>query len=65
VNRNQLLDVGVHGHCGFLGLHFLYLERAGKMAQRVKVLAAKPHDLSLIPGTNMIEGANQFKKIIL
>ena len=28
---------------------------AGKMAQQVKVLAAKPGDLSLIPGTHMLK----------
>lgn len=30
--------------------------RASQVAQWVKVLAAKPEDLSLIPGTPMVEG---------
>lgn len=30
-------------------------QRAGEMAQRVKVLTAEPEDLSLIPGTHLVE----------
>lgn len=36
---------------------------AGEMAQRVKGLAAKPEDLSLIPGT--VEGKNRLLKAVL
>lgn len=32
---------------------------AGEMAQRVKVLATKADDLSLIPSTHIVEGVNQ------
>lgn len=34
------------------------LLRAGKMAQRVEVLATKPDNLSSIPVTSMVEGEN-------
>ena len=34
------------------------LSEAGKMAQGVTALAAKPDDLSSIPGTLMVEGKN-------
>ena len=32
---------------------------AGEMAQWIKVLAAKPVDLSLIPGNLIVKGENQ------
>lgn len=35
------------------------------MAQLLKVLAAKPDDLSLIPGTHMVEGKNQRPQVVL
>jgi hypothetical protein len=38
---------------------------AGYMAQWVKVLAAKPEDLSLISGTQMVEGVNQPLQVVL
>jgi hypothetical protein len=31
---------------------------AGKLAQWVKVLAAKPGDIGSIPGTHMVEGGS-------
>lgn len=37
--------------------------RAGKMAQRFKVLSAKP--LNSIPGTHIMEGENQFQQVVL
>lgn len=33
-------------------------EGSGKMAQWVKILAAKPDNLSSIPGTHVVEGEN-------
>ena len=35
-------------------------ERVSERAQRVKDLAAKPDDLSSMPGTDVIENENQF-----
>ena len=35
------------------------------MIQQVKVLAVMPDDLSLIPGTHMVEGENQLHKAVL
>lgn len=40
-------------------------ERASKMAQWVKVLAAKPKYLSSIPETHMMKGKNQGIQIVL
>ena len=40
-------------------------KRAVKMAQRVKVLAAKPEGLDLIPGTYLVEGGNGPQRIVL
>lgn len=34
-------------------------QRAVTMVRRRKVIATKPDDLSLVPGTHMIEGENQ------
>lgn len=34
-------------------------QRAVKLVQRRKVIATKPDDLSLVPGTPMVEGENQ------
>lgn len=39
--------------------------RTIKMAQWVKVFAAKPEDLSSIPGTYMIKGENLLPKVVL
>jgi hypothetical protein len=39
--------------------------KAGKMAQWVNLLHAKPDDLNLIPGTYMVEGKNRLPKIFL
>lgn len=38
---------------------------ASKMAQQGKALAAKPDDLSSIPGTLLVEGESQSPKVIL
>lgn len=38
---------------------------AGKMAQQIKPLASKPHDLSLIPAMHLIEGENLITKVVL
>lgn len=35
------------------------------MAQLVRLLATKPDDLSLIPGTYMAEGKNQLPRVVL
>lgn len=41
------------------GIDTITIKRgSGKMAQQVKALAAKPHDLNLIPKTQKIEGGN-------
>ncbi|KAL6058546.1 hypothetical protein STEG23_022463 [Scotinomys teguina] len=40
-------------------------DRANEMAQLVKVLAAKPDDLSLIQSANMIEGNADFLRLSL
>lgn len=37
----------------------------GKMAQYIKVLAAKPEHLNSIPRTHMVERENQFLKVVL
>jgi hypothetical protein len=37
---------------------------AGEMAQRVKGLAAKPEDLSLIPGTYTVKGENRLLQVV-
>lgn len=37
--------------------------RTGKVAQWVKALAAKPDNLSSIPGTLMVEGKTQLLKV--
>jgi hypothetical protein len=39
--------------------------RVSEMAQQVMGLATKPEDLSLIPGSHMVEGKNHFLKIVL
>ena len=39
--------------------------RTFKIAQQIKVLAKKPGDLSLIPGTHIVEGENQLHQVIL
>jgi hypothetical protein len=36
-----------------------------KMAQQIKVLAAKPDNLSSIPGTHNVEGENRLYKVVL
>jgi hypothetical protein len=36
-----------------------------EMAQRAKVLATKPDDLSSIPGTYLVEGENPLPKVVL
>lgn len=38
---------------------------AGEVVQRVKALAAKPDDPSLVPGTNVVEGENRCPEIVL
>lgn len=35
------------------------------MAQRVKMLAVTPDDLSSVPGTRMIEGENWLPRVVL
>lgn len=37
----------------------------GSMSQQVEVLATKLNDLSLIPGTPITEGNNQFLQLVL
>lgn len=37
----------------------------GKMVPWVKVLAAKPNNLSVIDGTHMVEGENSLLKVFL
>lgn len=37
----------------------------GKLARWVKAPAAKPDDLSFIPGTHMVGGENQLLKVVL
>lgn len=41
------------------------LRTSFKIAQQIKVLAKKPGDLSLIPGTHIVEGENQVHQVIL
>lgn len=38
--------------------------RGGKVAQRLKALAAKPDDLRSIPDTKMVEGENRLLHVI-
>lgn len=35
------------------------------MAQQVKAIATKPNDLSLIPGTHLVEGEKGFPQVVL
>lgn len=38
---------------------------ADQVAQQVEVLAAKPHDLILIPELGMVEGENRLPRVVL
>lgn len=38
--------------------------RTGSMAQQVKALATKPHDLSSIPGVHMVRGREPVSKAL-
>lgn len=41
------------------------LTRAFEVTQWVKVLAARPGELNLIPGTDVEEGENRFLQVVL
>lgn len=41
------------------------IPRVDKMAQWIKAVAAKPHDLRLIARTHMVDGENRLPHIVL
>lgn len=72
VDSKQILTVVIHH--GFwitdsdLRTLLCFLEnhlRASEATQQVEVLAAKPEDLSLISGTNMVKEENRLLQVVL
>lgn len=55
--------VSGRSHLKSLNLLRRHVTRAGELAQRVKVLAAKADDLSSISGAQTVEGDNQSPKL--
>lgn len=51
--------------CAYVHAQKIYHIGADKMSQSVKVPAAKPDHLSLIPRTHMVEGGHQLQHLVL